>query len=549
MRKVLENPLYYLDNFHQVVDWISTKYQDILTEEEMVFLQQFHALPQASRALFVRMVMRKGHFFRCSKLTYPEIGSASDAVKALCELGWVTLNPHIDIDQLFDLFTKSEIHTALQLSSVEKKLLKAEQLALLRTTYAETKPFLEWCSAASDAVYQILNKSLCERLRLIFFGNLRQDWSEFILSDLGVYVYEKVDLAPTSRGFQSRQDIDDYVALHRCRELFYDAVPIEHVLQELSLCLPANPWLRRRKDKFIFEVGQYLEKQKDWAQAFSIYVSTSYPGARLRTIRVLEKDHQPQLAAQWLEKAMQAPESEAEYQQLCRIAPRLNRKLELPALAAVAKTTIPEIQLRLPAPESGFYVEGVVRDYLHNEDAPVFYVENGLINSLFGLLCWSAIFAAVPGAFFHPFHQGPVDLLSADFHGRRQAEFDACFSQLDSDQYRQTIRLCFQEKQGIQSPFVFWHLLTDELLCLALDCIPAIHLKRLFERILLDIKANRSGLPDLIQFWPKEQRYNMIEVKGPGDRLQDNQKRWIDYCMRHSIPISVCYLAWTGELA
>ena len=30
---------------------------------------------------------------------------------------------------------------------------------------------------------------LCERLRLMFFGNLRQDWSEFVLADLGVFKY------------------------------------------------------------------------------------------------------------------------------------------------------------------------------------------------------------------------------------------------------------------------------------------------------------------------------------------------------------------------
>jgi hypothetical protein len=36
----------------------------------------------------------------------------------------------------------------------------------------------------------------------------------------------------------------------------------------------------------------------------------------------------------------------------------------------------------------------------------------------------------------------------------------------------------------------------------------------------------------------------MIEVKGPGDRLQDNQLRWIDYCAAHDMPVAVCYLQW-----
>jgi sulfur relay (sulfurtransferase) complex TusBCD TusD component (DsrE family) len=41
----------------------------------------------------------------------------------------------------------------------------------------------------------------------------------------------------------------------------------------------------------------------------------------------------------------------------------------------------------------------------------------------------------------------------------------------------------------------------------------------------------------------------MIEVKGPGDRLQDNQKRWLEFCARHDMPVSVCYVAWQRETA
>ncbi|MDO2211728.1 hypothetical protein Q2457_24850, partial [Escherichia coli] len=71
-------------------------------------------------------------------------------------------------------------------------------------------------------------------------------------------------------------------------------------------------------------------------------------------------------------------------------------------------------------------VEWAVREHLEEPDCAVHYVENGLINSLFGLLCWEAIFAAIPGAFFHPFHSAPADLHSADFRQRRAALFEAC---------------------------------------------------------------------------------------------------------------------------
>lgn len=52
-------------------------------------------------------------------------------------------------------------------------------------------------------------------------------------------------------------------------------------------------------------------------------------------------------------------------------------------------------------------------------------------------------------------------------------------------------------------------------------------------------------MPDLIQFYPNERRYRMIEVKGPGDRLQDNQRRWLRFCAEHGMPVEVCYVQWT----
>jgi hypothetical protein len=264
---------------------------------------------------------------------------------------------------------------------------------------------------------------------------------------------------------------------------------------------------------------------------------------------VLEKNEQFAEAFELLALAQRAPESDAERQHLLRIAPRLARRLGHGKLPARRNPAVQRIDLCLPLPAGDRWVEGAVRDHLACADAPVFYVENALANALFGLLCWPAIFAAIPGAFFHPFHRGPADLYSADFFQRREQQFRACLAELDDGRYRDTIIRTYDEKRGVQSPFVFWDYLDPGLIGLALDCIPVAHLKKWCERILQDVKANRTGFPDLIQFWPAERRYNMIEVKGPGDRLQDNQLRWIEYCATHQMPIAVCYLQWEEATA
>jgi hypothetical protein len=234
--------------------------------------------------------------------------------------------------------------------------------------------------------------------------------------------------------------------------------------------------------------------------------------------------------------------------------PRLNRKLhggtpEPPGLTRAAQPAWASLELELPYPDPPQRVELVVSEHMSTPEAPVVYVENTLLNSLFGLLCWDAIFAPLPGAFFHPFHAAPADLLEPEFPLRRSQQFAACLARLETGSYRDTILHTFDTKAGIQSAFVFWGALTRPLLELALDCLPARHLRLVFERLLADIRTHRSGLPDLIQLWPAEQRYRLIEVKGPGDRLQDNQLRWLSFCRAHEIPVCVCKVTWRTEAA
>ncbi|HEY0585734.1 MAG TPA: VRR-NUC domain-containing protein, partial [Pseudoduganella sp.] len=480
MNQVLENPFYYLENFHQVLHWIGERYSDLLTDEEAGFLACFPTLPQPSRALFVRMVMRKGELFRASKLSYPEIGCTVSAASPLVEQGWVVQDPELTLDELFDLLQKPEITRVFALSGAERSARKADQLEALRERHDGSHRFSSWYADAGDQVYHILSKPLCDRLRLIFFGNFHQDWSEFVLSNLGIYRYEKVEFSPAARGFRSRRDIDDYLALHACRERFAEGEDPLQLARELPALTDENEWLLSRRQKMLFQFGQQLEKLGNWAGAFELYEQCSYPGARARAIRVLEKDERIGLAYEWLQRAQAAPESEAERQQLLRMAPRLRRKLGHMREPAHKPTPVERINLVLPMPAEEWWVEGVVRDHLWQAEAPCFYVENALANSLFGLLCWDAVFAAIPGAFFHPFHHGPADLHSADFQRRRAPLFEACFARLEDGSYRDAIRINFAAKAGLQSPFVYWDAIDEELLGLALECIPAAHLKLWF---------------------------------------------------------------------
>ncbi|OWT66244.1 VRR-NUC domain-containing protein [Candidimonas nitroreducens] len=546
MKRVLEDPYYYLANFETALAWVRTRSADLLDAAESGFMSEFPTLPRASRALLVRMIMRKGTLFRSDKLRYAEIGCPLAAAAALAERGWVDANPLLGLEQLFGLYGKAELAQMFGKPAATAGR-KAQMLAALLPGRERPQALSAWHPQAAGPVYELRIMPLCERVRLMFFGNLRQDWTEFVLADLGMYRYEKVDFAPSARAFPRRNDVDDYLFLHHCGERLEAAEQAGGQADTLLLEIPprpyANEWVERRRVRLLEHLGRELERSGQLPAALRAYRRGGPGACRVRAIRMLERLGRTRTALRWLEAiARDGRADEAELQALRRIGPRLRRRLGLPAAPVPKAAAIPLLRLRLPpAPGS---VEEAARARLERDGGTVYYVENTLINALFGLLCWDALYAALPGAFFHPFQSGPADLRSPAFHKRRQALFDACLAHLDSDAYKRVIRRNFHAKTGLQSQFVAWQALDETLLELALECIPAAHLRRWFERLLADPAANRAGLPDLIQFWPDTGGYRLVEVKGPGDRVQDNQRRWLDDCITHGMPVAVCHVQW-----
>lgn len=535
---------YYVGNFRTAILWVQERYADLLTVEERTFIKCFFGLTLPAQALLVRMIMRRGCHFRLSKLDYPEIGDSLAAALLLLELGWLSEQALLSATEVAKLLRKEEVLAHLPLLDRRAAQKKSELLEQLLAQDLPAQSFISWCPNLDDRVLSLQVGEFCDRLRLMFFGNLSQEWSEFVLVDLGIYRYEPVEITPHSRGFQCRQDIEDYLHLRGLRQHCDEGHDVEAILPALLSFSSENPYLRTRQSRLLFQVAQQLERCGELEQALTLYRQTSHDQSRWRQIRVLEQLGRDIEALEHAQIFSQQPGSDEESQRLERALPRLRRRLGLPLGKRTKSIAEARLDLTLSPVES--CVEIAVRDHLHQDTAPVFYVENSLLCNLFGLLCWDAIFAPLPGAFFHPFHSGPADLYSPDFHPRRQALFEQCLARLEQPDYPQLLRARYREKYGIQSPFVFWAMLDEPLLDMALHCIPPQHLHACFSRLLQDLKANRAGMPDLIQFYPHERRYRMIEVKGPGDRLQDNQKRWLSFAAEQGIAVEVCYVTWAA---
>ena len=82
-------PFYYREHFLEMLDFLRQHYSHALQAQHREFLEHFQQLSLRSRALYVRLVNRKGRVFAVARLRYPEIGSVSELLEELRGAGLV----------------------------------------------------------------------------------------------------------------------------------------------------------------------------------------------------------------------------------------------------------------------------------------------------------------------------------------------------------------------------------------------------------------------------------------------------------------------------
>lgn len=541
---------YYLRNFTFLLDWVVERYADLLHPEETKFVETFHSLDKDSQCLLVRLMSRKGPWFRADKLSYPEINDLPKAANSLIQHGLLGRDVTIDISSLASVLTKPELEFLFtQELRGHKSKRKEEWIELLVDAYPDSLSWNEWTAGQWGELYELQQASLINTLLLLFFGNSRQDLSEFVLQDLGLVRYESYEIDQAHRLFRSRQDIDQshlFIRLVEAFELMDNPQDLHSLLGEIPETY-ANPSIERRFARLLNQIAYELERQGDTELALEIYQRHSHTPARERQVRILERRGEYQIAWQLLQDILDSPHGEDEQQVARRMAARLAKKAGAHYIHE-KKCPVNERQIEIPLlmDDAGepLRVEECARQFLETKSAPCVYVENTLLCGLFGLWLWPELFRSMEGAFANPFQFAPLDFYHEGFEIRRPG-VQLLWQELESGTYRLRLQQTLLEKQGIANPLVNWQYQDESVVQLALLCIPAKHLQAIFRRMLFDLRRNTSGLPDLIQFYPEQQNYRLIEIKGPGDRIQDNQQRWMDYFQEHGIPAEVCYVQWS----
>ncbi len=536
--KIILPPRYYLDYFNYLIEFIEKHSGHLLGDEDQKFIEEYRSLQTDAQCLFIRMLNRKGEFFRLDKLQYPEIEVYGASLDHLSQLDFITLDD-IVYPEVFRLFTKSELHKAfpeLGLHSMYKDEVLETLIEVSDDTYYQTLSS-EW------QIIRLLKQEQVNFLKFLFFGHNYGMMTEFVIRDVGNIKLENLDRHEFTTWFDTREEALATYELANLSRAFRLAT--EELLPDeiITLINPIEwkhffqfPRAKKSADKLLLRIGEYLEKAEFTEDALKFYQLSERHPARERSIRILEKKDRMDEARSIAEAASTNPLNATE---LLFVTDFLAKK----SVRNYRTTTkrIKESPAIEVVPDPSINVEQLACEYFIQEGYNAIHSENYLWRGLFGLVFWDVIFDENHDSFHHPLQRQPSDLFDEHFYTRRIDNLHAIQKKYNTKQkLKSIITNRYQEKEGIANPLVGWH---ESLLPSLEEAVQRLPIKGLYNilfEMAKNVKYNSAGFPDLFIWKGKE--YHFYEIKSPNDHLSAQQLFWIDFMQRNKIKAEVLRL-------
>ncbi len=364
--------------------------------------------------------------------------------------------------------------------------------------------------------------------RLLFFGDPYRDLSTFVLRDLGVYRFESYELPAKRRLFGDRPMLDAYLELMRVTEIVHELGPrpdrsAASLLPRLWDKFP-HRLLERRRSRTLNRLARGFERVGELDAALTGYGRSTLAPARERRLRILKKLGDTQAANELSEEMIQRPWTALEGEFARRVTNVSATKLPIPQT---------DVCLFGSKPES---IELYALAQLIEDSGTGWHLENQFPIGLFALAFWDWIYAPVDGVFVNPFQSGPIDLFWPDFFAVRESQ---CEDPLEcAESLSEKLLRTHRDKNGIANQLINWSVLSQARLEKIVEVVDTATLCHVLSIVRGGLEEARAGFPDLTVLYGSG-KFEFVEVKGPGDRVQRNQQLWIGRLLERGIPARV----------
>jgi len=547
------SPFYYWENFNYVLGYVKKQYQNLLSDSEITFIQDFENLSKESQCLYLRLASRRATWFREEKLSYGEISNIPLGLNELGENGFIrfaSTQDSVNLGPILSVFSKKEcIALASNLPHFPK--------------YSSTiskEHLVDLCRPFSLEIMQVLNgidsRLICPVqleyftfIQFLFFGTKFRDMSEFVIRDLGHRQYVEVNEEEFIPYFQTRKEAVEKWKISLWRENFHemskDPASIDELVQSwnqdiLPMYVDISDVAMGSFERALFSLGRWLERLGFLEMALDIYEPSLSSLSLERRVRILAKLKRIEEALMWANVGIEIAFSPKEIHFFEDFILKQNSKKHIKAVTQSLKSS-PTLLIDIKWKGN---VEMGVMHYFENLGYSAHFTENHLWKNILGILCWDLVFDEKQSGIHHPFQWAPSHYSSEGFTLGKEKDFEEKMGLLASIDSLMAHALHIKENhEGKLNPLIDWYTLDIELIRELVHRVPQESLAHVLRYLWTHLSTHAKGFPDLFVF--KDSEYQFIEVKSPTDHLSAIQYFWHDFLIKSSIKFELYRVAWT----
>jgi DNA polymerase-3 subunit epsilon len=523
---------YYLDHFTEMLAFVAKTYGPILTDEHREFITRFENLSKDARCLFIRMLNRRGVIFDRSAFKYAEISDHESALDELAKCGHARPLQRNDYAAFIARLSKDALLAGA----------KSAGLTAVRSSWPKQKLVDHYVSEVAFATaveycggnrYVALdNTKPVEFLLYLYFGKTEDNLKNFTLRDLGIIRINK------SSSFSARfTDGEEALAcFYYSQVLDRLEVKAADVYEQAAIGILSGPtcptdYASDIRSRAAHKAGLFFEKYGENVRAQNLYRAGSSPECNERLIRLLYAKGDKTGAEALLRSALDDPSSDEEYIFATDFYARKfgGRRTGICTELLRSGKTITVDENHRGNPEAG--AAAVMR----RQGWSVFYAENTLWQSLFGLLFWDELFES--GRLHSSFDWLPHCLKDRSFVQHFAPQIEAKLTAVRTGEALNHLLRTIAAKWGRLNGVFAWDCIRIDALRALLNGASLEGVAAILRLICEDFLAMRDGFPDLML--AKDGAVSFMEIKAEGDAIRRNQLTRLRQLMNAGIPAEI----------
>jgi DNA polymerase-3 subunit epsilon len=507
---------YYHDHFLEMLSFVRTTYGPILTDEHDAFVLRFQTLSKDAQCLLIRMVNRRGAIFNRTFFRYAEISDVERAADDLLACGQARTLKAEDYAAFVACLPK-DILVAGAKAAGRTDIRVSWPKAKLADYFLTHVPFevaAEHCGAAKFIALDDVRP--LEFLLYLYFGKTEEDLKNFALRDLGIMRTNKA----TSFRARFTDGEEARACFHYSRLLDRIEVKSIGIYQGAVGDIFGGPscpsdYAADLRSRAACQVGQFFEKLGEKDLARQLYRAGSSPECNERLVRLLYGAGDKTDAEDLLRRMIDDPASDGELVFATDFYARKfgGRRTGSCTELLRAGVTLTVDDTYRGNPEAG--VAGVMR----RRGYRVFFAENTLWHSLFGLLFWDELFES--DLLHSSFDWVPHCLNDRSFAHRFAAQIDDKLEAVRSGSAFNLLLRPIAANWGRPNGIFAWDHVDVDALRLLLSGTSGQGIATIIGLLCRNFRDMRDGFPDLML--EKDGAVSFMETKAEGDVIRRNQ--------------------------